>query len=529
MHPVKRVPLSFLVLYSGLGLAFPQAPPPQASPQAIIRSSTQLVQITVIATGGKGVPIGDLTANDFTITEKGHARPIAAFENNSLLSTTKPSPSIPAYAPFSNRPLKDAHAPTVVLLLDTLDSDPLNWNLAWPQVIKFLRSLQPQQRIAVYSLDPVQGLQVLQDYDSGHDQLVAALRKSTISLGSLSSRLQPQARQYREPSFAKRESELTMPELLSFGHLFGLAAAFHVIGNHLANVPGPKSFIWLACEFPNPFREVDGRKHPALELYRQTLLGAVRSLLAKDVTIFPVDAYGLQPDISFDAENGEIPLGADTLSGMIFPDISDPLEIAAHSGGKAYVNTNGFLKSFAEVISFAKGTYTLGFYLSGPPDNQFHKLNISTNRSGVHLRYRPGYWDPAALPETTAEVNRQLEAALDSPFTAGEIQLQAGLKMKSSTRALITLFIDPKYLLLNRNGDRWTGEISIICGQKDPQGRVYAVPPVSLPVNLPERVKASGIWIKFRVPVALRRSSTKVRVAVEDSGSRRTGSVDVPL
>ena len=58
---------------------------------------------------------------------------------------------------------------------------------------------------------------------------------------------------------------------------------------------------------------------------------------------------------------------------------------------------------------------------------------------------------------------------------------------------------------------------------------MYAVPPINLPVSLPESVKASGFWIKFRTPIALRRNSTKVRVAVEDTGSHRTGSVDVPL
>ena len=147
------------------------------------------------------------------------------------------------------------------------------------------------------------------------------------------------------------------------------------------------------------------------------------------------------------------------------------ITVIAHGreGRTRFRNTIGFLKFFAEVISFAKEIYTLGFYLSGPPDNQFHKLSISTTKTGVHLRYRPGYWDPAARPETAGEVDRQLEAGLDSPFTAGEIQLQAGLKMESSTRALITLFIDPKYLLLSHQGDQWTGKISVIYRQRTPK------------------------------------------------------------
>lgn len=64
-----------------------------------------------------------------------------------------------------------------VLLLAGLDTDVRQWQLAWPQVVQFVRRLPYQDHIANYLLDAVHGLQVLQGYADDPDKLIDKLQK----------------------------------------------------------------------------------------------------------------------------------------------------------------------------------------------------------------------------------------------------------------------------------------------------------------------------------------------------------------
>ncbi len=501
------------------------------SSPSLIKTTTQLVQLTVVATGRRDAPVSDLTRDQFQIFEGGTPRAISTFTKNGDANEMVSPAVLDSQTYFSNFSPRSSGAVNV-LLLDEMNTDWKSWELAWPQVLRFIRSLRPGDHLAIYSLDAVYGLRPVQDYTSDTSQLLNKLRN--LRSPSLSMLLPSgQAGEiFRPPSFVPRNNRLDRPELLSLGRVQGITVALQVIADHLAGVGGRKSLIWLAGNFPNPFQSVS---NATFEAYRFKMLRAVNHLISADVAIYPVDARALLTDPSFDVANGDTgihPLQAEEGPALVMPtDISALLELASRSGGKAYVNTNGLAQCMENAASAGQGSYTLGFYTTREPDDKYHSIRIVVKRRGIRLRYRPGYWD---FSKTTGEANLaqdRLRVALESPFTTQMIELQARptLRSLSDGDLRVALFVNSNNLSFRKEQGAWNATLDVIFGQKDVEGKVFAIPPYRVPVRISEAALASHAWLKTETKLALRQQSRTVRIVVRDEGSGNLGSLDIPF
>src|SRR5690349_4066483 len=52
---------------------------PQDKSPFVLKTSTHLVLVDVVATNGKGEPVTDLTAEDFVVNEDGHPQTVRSF------------------------------------------------------------------------------------------------------------------------------------------------------------------------------------------------------------------------------------------------------------------------------------------------------------------------------------------------------------------------------------------------------------------------------------------------------------------
>ncbi|MBV9760928.1 MAG: VWA domain-containing protein [Acidobacteriaceae bacterium] len=506
-----------------------------AHSEPVIRSTTQLVEVTVVVTGPGGAPVLDLKRKDFALWERGIARSISAFHQNWTADDEPTSPPAPTLGRYSNSIRQEMGGMHSVLLLDALDTPGTDWERAWPDVVRFIGGLGSADRIAIYSLDPLNGLEVLQDFDDDPRRLAAKLQK--LPHATLAELL-PAAAAFHDrdaPGFATRDSRIQLPELLSLGRVQGLTNALNAIANHLAGVPGRKTLIWFASVFPDPF-PTTRLPGSALPPYRSKLLLAVNRLLSNDIGIYPVDARGLMPDHSFDAENRSLPaaepVGPGQVNSMQVYDFSGLMELARRSGGKAYFNSNGFAQDLRDAAFAERSSYTLGFYLQAEPDGKYHPIRLAVDRPQVHLRYRPGYWafgEAEAAGE--AERQTQLRAAMDSPFMANAIQLQADAQKLSGNPATArtVIYIDPGNLTLEAGQGAWNARLEVLIGQKETRGRVFAIPPYSVPLSVPNSLLRSHGWLTTRATVALRPATGTIRVVVQDQHSGRIGSLDIPL
>lgn len=498
----------------------------QSPPGAVLQTTTQLVQVTVIVKARKGRAAGNLTRDDFEIFEQGQPRRIATFSPPAEVGAASVQ-NVSRIGKISNQSGQRRNSVNVVLL-DRLDIDPVNWVRVTTQIGSFLSAHPLGGPLAVYVLDPQDGLRVIQDYTESSAHLPERLRSwLKPSAGGPVAEASGDA----EPlSFATRDSSLQMPELFSLGSTQGLIEALRVITDHITNIPGRKSFIWIAAQFPNPYSSLTTRHGYVLERYRTEMLEALNGLIAANVAIYPVDARGLMADASFNSTRRDSGIASDGNSLRV-PEFWSELELATRSGGKAFINGNGFAQSVQEAALDATTSYTLGFYTDREPDNKYHKLTVRAKEAGLTLRYRPGYWAFSQSERKPVSILNDLGRALSSPFEQQALRLQVTPRFQGTPpqQVALTLYIDASDL--SDSGQKGEGKTSldVLCGEKDSAGRTFAVPPFHVVATLPSSAPDKESWLSLAKELKLHAGSRTVRIVIRDMVSGKLGSIDIPV
>ena len=79
-------------------------------------------------------------------------------------------------------------------------------------------------------------------------------------------------------------------------------------------------------------------------------------------------------------------------------------EIAAQTGGKAYMNQNDIKDGIALAASDEKASYSLGYYPENKKwDGKFRNIKVKVAQGDTQLRYRKGYFaiEPGPTQRTT--------------------------------------------------------------------------------------------------------------------------------
>src|SRR5450432_169089 len=148
-----------------------------ATPPGVIRSTTRLVQISVVVHDKQGNPVTNLKKEDFSLFDEGARQEIAYF------AVTPPAVAVPAqllpHNAITNRyDLKgeDPGAVTVILF-DLLNTSVEDQPYVRKQVLRFLQNVKPQDHIAVYCLTT--RLVILHEFTQDSSALVEAVKHFT--------------------------------------------------------------------------------------------------------------------------------------------------------------------------------------------------------------------------------------------------------------------------------------------------------------------------------------------------------------
>src|SRR5215467_1482485 len=130
----------------------------------VLKTSTHLVLVDVIATNGKGEPVTDLTAEDFLVSEDGHPQTVRSFslqqpahDRSDLQAISQPLPP----GVVTNIPHYKKGAIWNVILLDALNSPMLDQSTTREQLLKVIDKI-PDQPAAIFVL--TDQLRLLQDF-----------------------------------------------------------------------------------------------------------------------------------------------------------------------------------------------------------------------------------------------------------------------------------------------------------------------------------------------------------------------------
>src|SRR5258708_39588678 len=146
-----------------------------SEPAAVLKVTTRLVVVDVVATDRKGLPLTDLKAEDFSLQEEGTEQKVRvfSFQQPSQVAATPAPVKLPANM-VSNVPTFQANKTLSVLLLDGLNTDLVSQKYVRQEMLKFLEKLPAGQPVAVYGLGVK--LRLLQDFTTDPGLLKQAIQ-----------------------------------------------------------------------------------------------------------------------------------------------------------------------------------------------------------------------------------------------------------------------------------------------------------------------------------------------------------------
>jgi VWFA-related protein len=319
-----------------------QSAPPTG---AVIRTTTTLVEVRVVAVDSAGHAVTDLRREDFQVFDSGKSQPLRLFAP-SRSGDAPPSPgSRPA--PGETEPTPPGYA---VILLDWLNTAYADRLRVQEKLLLLMKNFEPRQKVGIYVLSSHTHL--LTDFTADRDILAALVEHM-----DLDDRPDMAGPRVWTPELKVKETVRTI----------------NLIAGHLLHMSGRKSLIWLTSGFPMliPGR---GRAAAPLALFFQDIEKMLAKLNAADAAVYSIDASGLRIGPNFLFETMQ--------------------EISPRTGGTAFFDRNDLDEGIRRALEDAAASYTLGFHAPDDARPGLHAITVRVDRPGVKLRYRETY-DPS--------------------------------------------------------------------------------------------------------------------------------------
>lgn len=521
----------------------------------VFRTGTTLVEFTIIALDGKGNPISDLKPEEITIRENNGNRELAffRFEGGEQAET---GVQLPAGA-FTNRPELAPGQPRNVtaILLDSLNTAPEDQVYARAQVMRLMRQVAPDTRVAVYLLGS--DLRVLHDFSDDPQSLreSVAATKSGLALQATDdlATLAADAQAFNESlKGIMRSSAVTgqtaMLEVSQMANQLSserrsrrTLASIEALGDHLVGIPGRKSIVWITGGLQ--MLSVTSGPNGIVKSYEGWMRNTGQKLATQGIAMYAVDArgnHGPTTNAGFEARKGRT-IGEDRGRQGIFEEpkmasaiSSDPLaaleKLAELTGGRAIFHTNDLTRGIRAVASDLKGAYSLAFYSAEAPDGKWREIGVKVSRRGVKLRHAEGYL--AEAPANTARpwTDSEWSAAVISPITATSLAIDARGSLSSKTdvnELTLAVQFDASALHFRSSGrGARTAYVELAFADKAADGTFTITrQPLQLPYDVEhpnQPFQASHAW-KLAPGVAT------VRVIVHDQLTGQFGTLDLPV
>jgi len=485
------------------------------------RTTTRLVEVSVIVTDRGGTPVTGLSREDFTITEDRVKQPISIFQVNdgrAVVAAAPPSPASDSPRTFSNR-VHDPSGAATVILLDRVNAAFDSQWFARKHVDNYLRASRPGDRVALYVLDG--SMRVLHDFTTDHASLRGALEHYRVRPGGHydASNEAPAETPAEGVAVWLADPSGNMAQFFAERRALDTFSAFRYLAAHLSGTAGRKSIVWLSEAFPIPTRE--GRPEFVAQMRRAT-----QALNDAQVALYPVDARGLVA--------AQKVSGVGTVTFTTFGGIRGNIEtmqvVAEETGGRTFANTNALDLSIRRAFDDSRFTYLLGYYPSDTKwDGRYRSISVQVKRKDLRVRHRTGYRaSRPAIDEQTR--NSALREALQGPLQSTKVSLQATVERLEGSQVKLSVRIDPSTLSLARDGATWRGAVDMLFADVSPKGIGTISHTAKLDIALTDegRDRATRDGLPVSRTLLLRPDTFQVRIVARDVASGDVGSIVIP-
>lgn len=575
----RFVPAALMTLLSMTSLA--QQPADTAAPPAPTLSiTTRLVYVDVLVRDAHGNVVKGLTEQDFKVSENGHPQKIDYFAAHTPEPTdATPSGASPAPTEFTNTNGSSTRPMTIILfdLLNTPTEDQLTGR---PQMLKFLHSLPPGERISVFTLsntlDMTQGV-------TGSPQLTASvskmLRPSQASM--VTSRTEAMNDDQVANNFIAQSAPhgvtaaqvaqggdggpQTQSAMSNFGsrsnqenyetRARNTIAILGELAKDMADYPGRKSLYWVSESFPLSIDIVGAPVGAGAQFdtkllstqghfsqtSQQEMAVTLNKLAAARISVYPTSVFGLASEassVAVTSASGTVTPPGDPRGGFFTLNNlkAEMDDLARETGGEAIYGNNDIAGAMRRTMDDSATYYTLAYNPSETKfDGLFRSIKVEEGH-GNSLIYRRGYF---ADPKTSAlDTPEDLARAMQP-----NVPEETGLRLHSRVMPP-----DPQHPGLNVITTIDTADVTFaetpeghrraklfvqLVAFDDADKQPKSIPQTSGTLNIdldPDKYKfILTAGIAFPQQLNLKPGKYRLLLGVNDQNSHRLGTVEMPL
>ncbi|MGD0792629.1 MAG: VWA domain-containing protein [Terriglobales bacterium] len=501
--PFRITLASALVLNLATGptiLSAQQAP--ADVPAITIRVNTRLVVVDVVVTDKKGQPVTALKPEDFTLEENGKKQKVSIFVPPAVANKAASTPPPPGI--LSNHPenVSPAGIPTV-LLLDATNSPFKEQAYARSQMLKYvLEQEQSGRPMAVVTLG--ERLHVLQQFTSDPQILMTAIKnfkpeEQILQPGAGPATPSIPADMNGPGSRVALLANTTQAEVAAFANLqigynierrtLITIEAMRSLARMLGGLPGRKNVVWLTANLPfdlipedraisdeELMADLPSRRQKSLgtnatgslaaqqrEMHGPKIREAEAQLASADIAIYPVDLNGLIGGMEGTAAISTAHMNDINGAGLANVAISQAgslqasqgtmREVAAQTGGKAYINQNEIKDGVALAASDEKASYSLGYYPENKKwDGKLRNIKVKVAQGDTQIRYRKGYFAIEPGPTKDHNFEQDVAAALEVDAPATQVSFMAQAKPTDPGKIRVVFLVDAHTLTAEDSG-----------------------------------------------------------------------------
>ena len=264
--------------------------------------------------------------------------------------------------------------------------------------------------------------------------------------------------------------------------------------------------------------------HGGTENYEAKVRQTSQKLAQQGVILYIVDSKGIDlPSDQAASSRGPVPVRG---RGRFEPQMdseaisNDPrpaMELMASiTGGRYMYNTNDLSAGFRQTAADMQGSYTLGFYMPGDPDDKWHKLKVKVKRSGVNVRHREGYLAELAPVQPVEWSTERWHAAFSNPIGSTVIPMTAKCERMANGELALSLLVDSARLCEFRpDGENLKADLEVAIAELTPEGAAHtnrATVQASVPAaESGEEARKAGVHVSAAVEARgqLRRSTAR--------------------
>ncbi|HKP71016.1 MAG TPA: VWA domain-containing protein, partial [Pyrinomonadaceae bacterium] len=562
---------------------YPQKPitKPAGDEDAVVKISTDLVQIDVTVTDKNGKVVPDLKAEDFEVFENGQKQSVSGTNflfrsvgGASASDSVSPSRSTGiSTPPVAEPPVRSSIRRTVAVVIDDL-------NLSFGSIYQTRKALkkfvdeqmQPEDLVAIIRASG--GAGALQQFTTDKRVLHAAIDKlrwnpSTSGVDSLTAVSQNDAditdRFRRESDLAaggqskqqtvvlqsdtahdKKSADVTRNSNAQERGIYAqtsLGALKYVLSG-MRSLPGRKAMMFFSdgIDIGNP--STKSRAQSVFDYLQEVAEMANRS----SVVVYTFDTKGMRSmsigasDNTYEIIDGHREQKVATRTEDFKNSQDGLVYFAKRTGGRAFLNSDNFNFGIEQALNEQSGYYLLAYIPTGesfdPAKRKFNKLEVRVKRPGLYVSHRSGFFNEVAAGDLASD-GRKLANVLLSPFVENEIALSVNAlyanDKKDGPYIRSFLHIDAKGLKFSDDAGWKQSTFDIVAAAFGSDG---------LPVETKESqytIKTKGATYEamldrgfvYTLPVPLKKPGLyQFRVAIRDTATGMIGSaqqvIEVP-